>query len=61
MKKPKLQIPKLSKLTSVKLGASASSKTPSALLAKKNYSKADPPKDLISGANFGMTGLTGES
>lgn len=59
MKKPKLQIAP-TKQVSVKLGGSASS-APSPLLPKKSYSKAKPPDEFISNANFGQTGLTGES
>lgn len=61
MKKPRLTIPSANKLVNVKFGASASSKSPSPLLPKKSYSKAKPPDEFISNANFGQTGLTGRS
>lgn len=56
MAKPKLQIID-TKTVSTKLGASASTK-PS---TKKSYSKKQPEQELVSNANFGQTGLTGES
>lgn len=59
MKKPSLRIAP-TKQVSVKLGGSASS-APSPLLPKKSYSKNKPPEEFVSGANFGQTGLTGES
>lgn len=59
MAKSKLQI--YSKAKPVKLGASASPKSPSPLMPpKKDYSK-DLKDKLVSNANFGQTGLTGES
>lgn len=59
MKKPKLQTSD-TKSVSVKFGASAASKK-SPLSTKKSYSKTQPQEGLISNANFGQTGLTGES
>lgn len=49
------------KSSRVKLGASASSKPPSPLMPKKDYSKKPKQEELVSNANFGQTGLTGET
>ena len=61
MKKPRLQIVPTNTVKVAKLGGSASSKSPPNPLLKKSYSKAKPPEEFVSHANFGMTGLTGES
>jgi hypothetical protein len=62
MAKPKLQV-RSTKTVSTKLGASASSKPPNPLMPskRKDYSKNDKREELVSNANFGQTGLTGES
>ena len=47
-----------------KIGASSSSKPPSPLMPKKSYKKKSASKESLTDfgqANFGVTGLTGES
>lgn len=60
MAKSKLQVHS-SKVVGSKLGASASSRKPNPLMPKKSYAKKTKQPELISNANFGQTGLTGES
>lgn len=61
MAKPRLQTFS-NKVVGSKLGASASPKKPNPLMPRKDYSKNQKKHpELISNANFGDTGLTGES
>jgi hypothetical protein len=64
MAKPKLQV-RSTKTVSTKLGAPASPKPPNPLMSlsskRKDYSKKPNNEELVSNANFGQTGLTGET